>query len=579
MIVCICKICHTSLQRTTYDIKMADINDDTHQQHTMTNTIDLTGDSDEEYYWPSYRKIRRRKLTEFYTPENETSKKKKKQKCSNSSKYVGFRLAKYFGGELYLGTVTFIDSYCHIEYDDGDEEDVGSDELQVLMQLYRKEGRRLESSTVSAKKQGCQLEAIQSQCRKTKLQVPSAETVKNQTAEPNSSSTSQTHIPNPFHKSKKSSKRTTLFDIHNISPQQIESVRNLIPRQHHDSAKLVSEFFLLCYERQLIWQRKRAGLREHSQDAKMAKHFYCNVYRELDRGTQYFRANLIHHRSHANGKFDLEEVLWDSLCYRLVNKIETFEKFGGIPRRDEFKQFVSDTFLPMWESDMVVFTSAHQNMGKDRYLATMKSLYREDGNLIKKLASKISSAKDLQTCYNVLLQVDNVGKFFAWQVLCDLLEAKVIPFTENEWVKLGPGAIGGLKAIFGKSIVKTVELVQLTMLLHEIKDQVYRALELTFPKFIGREITVKNIEHALCEFCKYTDEHVMRRYDIGGKGSRSHLDLAKSCQVCDKSYDWNLSKLCDLCRTAYCGSCCGKNGRDFEGAWLCSTCIQMQDDE
>jgi hypothetical protein len=158
---------------------MADINDDTHQQHTMTNTIDLTGDSDEEYYWPSYRKIRRRKLTEFYTPENETSKKKKKQKCSNSSKYVGFRLAKYFGGELYLGTVTFIDSYCHIEYDDGDEEDVGSDELQVLMQLYRKEGRRLESSTVSAKKQGCQLEAIQSQCRKTKLQVPSAETVKN----------------------------------------------------------------------------------------------------------------------------------------------------------------------------------------------------------------------------------------------------------------------------------------------------------------------------------------------------------------------------------------------------------------
>jgi hypothetical protein len=515
---------------------MAAIKNITHQ--IMTNTIDLTGDSEEEYYWPIHRSIRKRKLTKFYTPEDKICTKKKETTPKCSSRYVGSRVAKYFGDELYLGSVAFIDDYCHIVYDDGDEEDVGSDELQVLIQLYHKEGRRLELSTES-----------------------------DQTKEPDSISISTCQ-----------SKGTTLFDIYNISRNQIESVRTLIPRQHQDRVKQISEFFLLCYERQRIWQRKRAGLKELTRDPKMAKNFYCNVYRELDRGTQYFRANLMYHRSRADGKFDLEEVLWDSLCYRLVNKIETFEKFGRIPKREEFKQFARGTFQTLWENETVVFTSAHQCMGKDRYIATMESLYKKDGRLIKKLASSISSAKDLQTCYKVLLQVDNVGKFFAWQVLCDLLEAKVIPFNENDWVKLGPGAVGGLKAVFGKAAVKSADFVPLTKLLHGIQDQVYRALGLTFPKFMGREITLKNIEHALCEFCKYTNGHVMRRYCLGGKGSRTHHDIAKCCHVCGTRYNTDLSKLCDLCRTGYCGTCCDEYGREVENAWLCLTCIEIEDE-
>jgi hypothetical protein len=261
---------------------------------------------------------------------------------------------------------------------------------------------------------------------------------------------------------------------------------------------MISEFYLLCYERQLIWQRKKAGLKELTKDVKLARSFYCNMYRELDRGTQYFRANLIHHRSRTGVNYELEEVLWDSICYRLVNKIETFERHGRIPCREEWEEFVHGTFQPLWDSDNVVFTSAHQNMGKDRYLATMNSLWENDGKLVKDMASDLSDARDLKSCYNVLRQVNNVGKFLAWQVVCDLVESRVIPFSEDDWVQLGPGAISGLKAIFPS--VNGRDLVDKSILLRQLQDKVYQALGITFPRFLDREITLKNIEHALCEF-------------------------------------------------------------------------------
>jgi hypothetical protein len=128
----------------------------------------------------------------------------------------------------------------------------------------------------------------------------------------------------------------------------------------------------------------------------------------------------------------------------------------------------------------------------------MNSLWENDGKLVKDMASDLSDARDLKSCYNVLRQVNNVGKFLAWQVVCDLVESRVIPFSEDDWVQLGPGAISGLKAIFPS--VNGRDLVDKSILLRQLQDKVYQALGITFPRFLDREITLKNIEHALCEF-------------------------------------------------------------------------------
>ena len=40
-------------------------------------------------------------------------------------------------------------------------------------------------------------------------------------------------------------------------------------------------------------------------------------------------------------------------------------------------------------------------------------------------------------------------------------------------------------------------------LLQEKYDEVYKAMGLVFPRFHGRPITLKHIEHALCEYQKF----------------------------------------------------------------------------
>ena len=150
-----------------------------------------------------------------------------------------------------------------------------------------------------------------------------------------------------------------------------------------------------------------------------------------------------------------------------------------------------------------VFTGAHQNMGLLRYQKTIKYVAKS----LEKLAKGVFEANsdhDLEQCYLVINDIDNVGPFFAWQVTCDLMECACLSnCTENDYAKLGNGAIKGIKILFGDNYTKEDQQLELAKVLHKIQDQVFDDLQVSFPRFEGRELTVKNIEHALCEFNKY----------------------------------------------------------------------------
>lgn len=60
------------------------------------------------------------------------------EKCD--VKYVGAHIAKYFGNELYFGTVTFVDKYYHVEYEDGEDFDL--DGLSASIRLYEESQKK-----------------------------------------------------------------------------------------------------------------------------------------------------------------------------------------------------------------------------------------------------------------------------------------------------------------------------------------------------------------------------------------------------------------------------------------------------
>jgi len=55
----------------------------------------------------------------------------------------------------------------------------------------------------------------------------------------------------------------------------------------------------------------------------------------------------------------------------------------------------------------------------------------------------------MRKCLEVLHRIPNIGAFFAWQILCDLLKSRVLgPNTDNQWACLWHGAKSGLRRVF-----------------------------------------------------------------------------------------------------------------------------------
>ena len=115
-------------------------------------------------------------------------------------------------------------------------------------------------------------------------------------------------------------------------------LKDLLPLEHKPSADAVAAFLLFVLERQKTWGNKRKNRKILTKNKVLATKWFTNMYRELDRGTLYFRYCL--------SKTDLKgvkitkehiqtdlvtKVLFKSIVYRLINKVETFMDFGGIP--------------------------------------------------------------------------------------------------------------------------------------------------------------------------------------------------------------------------------------------------------
>ena len=100
-----------------------------------------------------------------------------------------------------------------------------------------------------------------------------------------------------------------------------------------------------------------------------------------------------------------------------------------------------------------------------------------------------------------------MGGFFAWQILCDLLEARVLgKCCDNQWTILGPGAKNGLGRIFGGRHSLALVRVMRDLCSLSGSSSGFQALGITFPAFLGKPLSLKNVEHALCEYNKFKEK-------------------------------------------------------------------------
>ena len=273
----------------------------------------------------------------------------------------------------------------------------------------------------------------------------------------------------------------------------------------------------------------------------LQQYYFTNIFREADNGTKYYRTQMLEQHTEITVE-KLPEILYQTYVYRLINKKDTFERYGGIPSETEGTQFVAYMNTRMREEREErakpknkqkkeklekFFTQAHQVQGEIKTAVTLEYVKKH----CSRMAKQILAATSLKEAWEVVKTPPGVGDFLSWQITADLCELKLIKMKED-FVALGPGAKNGLGKVFGVTRKLTgSEEIEMTRTLTGLMDPVFDALGINFRYFLGQRISLKAIEHSLCKFDKYY------RAVLENKSKRKYrctkVSAQVSCALCE----------------------------------------------
>eukprot|EP01116_Phalansterium_solitarium_P008421 TRINITY_DN22337_c0_g1_i1.p1 TRINITY_DN22337_c0_g1~~TRINITY_DN22337_c0_g1_i1.p1 ORF type:complete len:817 (+),score=114.19 TRINITY_DN22337_c0_g1_i1:126-2576(+) len=291
---------------------------------------------------------------------------------------------------------------------------------------------------------------------------------------------------------------------------------------HHLFSEPLKQFFWFANERHSIYHRRfvqKLPREEWTTDEVLKSHKFLNVYRELDRGTLYFREQM-----QKLGHQELDAVLVRTACYRLINRIQTFEEFRnhlevvtqdkiddstfctipGIEGLEKFQLFMRNRR----RIDLLTFTDAHPVLAFGQFEEALQCIVDKRAGL----ANEICDAS-MQTCFETLKSaVPHLGHLFSWQITCDLNELGVLNDDENQFVPVSREAKTSLNIIFDENIATDEDFVERAKSLQRMQQEMWSKLSLKFPSWKKGDLTLKAIERTLGEFCKYRRYVYERRY-------------------------------------------------------------------
>jgi hypothetical protein len=183
----------------------------------------------------------------------------------------------------------------------------------------------------------------------------------------------------------------------------------------------------------------------------LANHKFCNVYRILDKTSQYCVSRIIN-----AGPQHPQELLFRVSLFKYFNRIATWELLErnlGVLERGTFDyRKYSQVLDTAYHKGEHLFGSAYRANQKYRldlegthlrYLALLKfameSVFRD----------RLLGARSYQECFWVLRGLPLHGDFVGMQILTDLNYSALLAFDENDYVRPGPGCVNGINVCFG----------------------------------------------------------------------------------------------------------------------------------
>lgn len=275
----------------------------------------------------------------------------------------------------------------------------------------------------------------------------------------------------------------------------IEDVKKLSP---------VERFVYWVGERNRIYERRQAGqARPWTDDSILQTNYFTNVYRELDRTTQWFKEHIREPRRES------KSVIFATVCFRWFNLIETGEVL------------IERGFLDNWcEADVVACLGQRRDAGRQIFtgayminsppkIRKLEAIARRISNVWEDRAALCASAStwtSLKQAHERLTAYDGMGGFMAYEVVCDLRHTAVLERADDvsSWANPGPGAVRGLYRVLGWEIPNKSNATA-PPAPDDFQEQVASLLATLRERYPDAPFAfeAREVEQSLCEFDKY----------------------------------------------------------------------------
>lgn len=291
----------------------------------------------------------------------------------------------------------------------------------------------------------------------------------------------------------------------------------------------LQDLFEFVYRRQKIWYDRFVRKKPFpwTDDLVLRNLKFCNVYRELDKGTIYILDEVIDKLG------DNPNTIFNTIAYRIFNKYNFFEDIGGLLDYrnfgDEQTNVIEKNLDNILENGGTVFNDAYMICGipinrkyrpGDKHVQILEMLKLLAPN-IDKLYKNIKRAVRPKDILKELKGVYYIGNFLAYEIWCDLSyinDPRMFKWTDDDFVNMGPGAKWGVRLIWGgeKKDYKDKDYIEKCKWLRDIQVEYWEKIpfiEVAYDNAYSNQpfLSLRNVEHSLCEYRKYYNQKYLRK--------------------------------------------------------------------
>jgi hypothetical protein len=242
---------------------------------------------------------------------------------------------------------------------------------------------------------------------------------------------------------------------------------------------------------------------EWTDDPVFKKYRFCNIFREDDKTTRWFKENI---RQPLSEEGDHAKLLLATVGFRWFNKIETGE-------------ILKDIFLEKgWDSKQIrkrlkgvapVVTGAYM-------IRTPRGFNKVDGIIdcvedwlptYKDAAEKIFACGSLEKAWEIVMGYRYLGEFMAYEIVTDLRHTCLLENAKDvqTWANPGPGAARGMCRLLGLDLytLNRSRPADREILIKRMVNLLVMSRDPANWHYQTRKWELREVEHTLCEVDKY----------------------------------------------------------------------------